>query len=203
MMNLNLRSTYLLLLLSAAALGACKTTSDDDATVKSQVAETEVKLLAAPEPPAPTGVINGFRIAEFEYWPFRWKESDKTCAYPYPTAIRYGFDSGSEAARKCMREAYRSLWPLLNKPPEALARLRDGGGPTTFHLWINDYTEAKMESGEPVADCQPDASMRRIWHYNPPAGVIKWVGEVYKDGTCRLRTADELIKFSEEALLAQ
>ena len=79
--------------------------------------------------------------------------------------------------------------------------LKARGGPRQFFILVNDYTEAKVNpAGEPVASCQPEAAHRKIWHYSPPNGIIKWVNEVNKDGSCTLRSSEDLAAFATAEL---
>lgn len=188
--------------LLAVAAPACRATRDGQSSLRDEA--NPMPMSAAdlpPEVPEPYVAINGYEIQRFEYWPFRWKDEAAQCVFPYPDLVQQGYDGGSPAAQNCMKQAYDTLWSILKQPPPALAELKAKGGPRQFFILVHDYTEAKVNpAGEPVASCLPEAAHRKIWHYSPPNGIIKWVNEVNKDGTCTLRTADDLAAFATDEL---
>lgn len=192
----------LVLGLVACAVAACRATRDGQSSLRDEA--NPMPMGASEEPPAvpePYVSINGYEIARFEYWPYRWKDEAGACVDPFPDLVQQDYLGGSPAAQKCMKEAYDTLWSILKAPPPALASLKAKGGPRQFFIVVHDYTEAKVNpAGEPVASCRADDAYRRIWHYSPPAGIIKWVNEVLKDGSCGLRTADDLATFATTEL---
>jgi hypothetical protein len=189
-------------LLLAFTLGACRATRDGQSTLRDEANPLPMtEFDAPPEVPEPFVSLNGFEIARFEYWPFVWKEAEGACAFPYPDLVEHGFDGGTPAARTCMKQAYDRLWYILKNPSPDLQSLRDKVGPRVFFILVYDYSKTKTNpAGEPVASCLAEPQHRQIWHHGRPGGVIMWVNELNKDGSCGIRTAAELAAFVGEEL---
>lgn len=129
--------------------------------------------------------INGFSIGGEEYWPYKEPEPI------YPDKVLWGFDSGSDPARKCMADSIRALADILQDPPQSLLELREKHGIDSFFMWNNDYTGAPRDGM---------GRFRRIWLYE--RSLIKWISETNKDGTCGIMTRDDLDRFATRCLTA-
>lgn len=127
--------------------------------------------------------INGFSIGGEEFWPY--KEAEPI----YPNKVQWGFEAGSEPARKCMAEGMRALARILQDPPQSLLQLREKHGIDSFFQWNNDYTGAPRDGM---------GRFRRIWLYE--SSLIKWISETNKDGTCMIQTKEDLDRFATRCL---
>jgi hypothetical protein len=209
--------------LSAAALAvACSSTPDAPSTPTDPVdAAADAPSCACPDScestsqagwrvcnpqPAPTSVpasqkIGKYQIGNFEYWPYKH-------ASPYPTHTICGFNGEQEcgwngaakgpppdAARACMAEARAVLVDILtNAVPAELDALRTKHGVFKFWNWNNDLTDAP-------AGRVPTS--RELWLYDGTrgdGGLIKWISETERDGTCHLPTRDDLVTFAKACI---
>jgi hypothetical protein len=135
---------------------------------------------------APVGeTINGFSTGGFEYWPY--KETPPL----YPSKIQWGYDSGSEPAKKCMAAAFADLKEILRDPPPELVQLKEKYGIRSFFNWNNDMTDAPT---------RVRAQIREIWLYQ--GRLIKWISETKRDGTCLLPERSDLVAFAKGCLEA-
>lgn len=173
---------------------------------------------------------SGFAVSSFEYWPFKWKAGqdavaaqNRKCIPPYPAMVNespnsYGYDTNTHVGpgspgRKCMDKAYVRLFEIHKNPPQSCKDLATAGGPTSFYMWVNDYTGAGASQS---ASCRPNGGLRNLWIYpKPPGHLIKWINEYIPsyqpngldrgiaqpdaDG-CVLRTAEELAAFCTEMI---
>ncbi len=217
---------YLVVVASAAtvaALAACSsdapsgtpTPSDGDAAVDaapscecpaSCASETEAGWTVCTAHPAPADVpasqkIGKYQIGNFEYWPYKHPS-------PYPNYTICGYNGEQEcgwngaakgpppdAARACMAEARAVLVDILtSSAPAELDALRTKHGVFKFWNWNNDLTDAP-------AGRVP--SSRGLWLYDGTrgdGGLIKWISETERDGTCHLPTRDDLVTFAKACI---
>lgn len=129
--------------------------------------------------------VNGFSLGGQEYWPY--KEAPPL----YPQKIRWGFSAGSPQAQKCMAKAERDLEAILENPPAELLALKQQASITSFFSWNNDYTGAARDGMAP-------AGFRRIWLYK--GGLIKWISETNRDGSCLIPDRNDLRSFAQDCL---
>lgn len=157
---------------------------------------------AAPDPAKvpPVEKIGAFSIGNFEYWPYKFPN-------PYPDNTICGFNGEQEcgwngpakgpppeAAKKCMFEARKVLVDILKNPPPELVALKSKRGVFKFWNWNNDMTDAPAKRV---------ASSRYLWLYDGTrgdGGLIKWISETERDGTCHLPTRESLVKFASNCV---
>lgn len=128
-------------------------------------------------------VANGFTLGGEEYWPF--KETPPL----YPSKIQWGYEAGSEPAKKCMAASKTALIAILQNPPPELVELRNKTGIQSFFQWNNDYTGARSNGM---------ASLAKLWLYE--GRLIKWISETKKSGVCRLPEREDLRALARDCL---
>ncbi|HJL19297.1 MAG TPA: hypothetical protein RMH99_26770 [Sandaracinaceae bacterium LLY-WYZ-13_1] len=121
----------------------------------------------------------GFRLGGTEFWQ-QWPDGHS------PT---YSYTEGTEAGRRCMQASAYRFEALMADPPEALVRLRDesswGGA---FFNWNDDYVESSWSDG----------SGPRLWAWR--TGLIKWISQTNRDGSCYLPTRDLVERAAADCL---
>lgn len=153
--------------------------------------------------PAPATVksgksINGFALTGFEYW--QWKKPDP---YDGGNEVAWGYNGDGEpktgvmptdVSRACMAESFRTLEAILtNDPPEELKELKAEHGVQNFWFWNNDLTDAKSTVKVPKGNSE-------LWLYEGDrgdGGLIKWISQTNRDGTCVLPTREDLVLFAK------
>lgn len=165
------------------ALVACATSTDGantDAEEADAIRKYKPKQVEDfPREPAP----NGFYFSGQEYWPY--KEPQPL----YPDKILWGYESGSEPAKKCMAAAQNELLKILNDPPKELLELRDKTGINSFFAWNNDYTGASANGM---------GSIHHLWLYQ--GRLIKWISETNRNGKCLLPERKDLRALARNCL---
>ena len=129
--------------------------------------------------------INGFSLGGYEYWPF--KEAQPI----YPDKVKWGYESGSAPAKKCMAASKTALIEILKNPPAELLELKAKTGISSFFQWNNDYTGASRNAMQ-------SSGMRVLWLYN--GRLMKWISETNKDGTCRIPERKDLRALARDCL---
>ena len=125
-------------------------------------------------------VDSGFGLGGTEFWQ-KWAGGHN------PT---YSYGEGSEAGRKCMRASAIRFEAIMADPPESMVTLREEtnwGG--RFFNWNDDFSEG---SG--------DARGAVLWAWR--TGLIKWISQTDRDGTCHLPTL-EIVERAAAACLAR
>ncbi len=111
----------------------------------------------------------GFYLSGTEFWQ-KWSGGHS------PT---YSFSEGTDFGRRCMQAAAIRFETIMAEPPQQLVDLREQTNWSgSFFNWNDDYTESTWS----------DASGARLWAWR--TGLIKWISQTAKDGSCYLPTLD-------------
>jgi hypothetical protein len=167
---------------SAAAILACSTSSTEPVSQDDDIRSYSPREVEGV--PIETSV-NGFYIGGYEYWPFKEEQP------LYPSKIQWGYEAGSEPAKKCMAASKRALVEILQNPPAELLELKRKTGISSFFNWNNDYTGAE-------ADGMASSNFRVLWLYN--GRLMKWISETNRDGNCRLPERSDLRALARDCL---
>lgn len=112
---------------------------------------------------------DGFNLSGTEFWQ-KWSGGHN------PT---YSYSEGTEPGRRCMQASAIRFETIMADPPEELVALREGSNWSgSFFNWNDDYAEADWG----------DASGGRLWAWR--TGLIKWISQTARDGSCYLPTRD-------------
>ncbi len=113
-------------------------------------------------------VDSGFGLGGTEFWQ-KWPGGHN------PT---YSYAAGSEAGRKCMRASAIRFEAIMADPPESMVTLRDETNWSgRFFNWNDDFSEGSSS-----------ARGAALWAWR--TGLIKWISQTDRDGTCYLPTLD-------------
>lgn len=164
------------------ALFACGTTDESGDTASDDIKKYKPKEVE--NFPIETS-INGFSLGGYEYWPFKEEQPI------YPDKVKWGYNSGSEPAKKCMAAAKTALIEILKNPPAELLELKRKTGISSFFQWNNDYTGA-------ASNAMQSSGMRVLWLYN--GRLMKWISETNKDGTCLIPERKDLRALARDCL---
>jgi hypothetical protein len=135
----------------------------------------------APESYTRANVSGGFNLGGTEFWQ-RW---------PGGHSPSFSYNAGTERGRACMQASAIRFEAIMSNPPPSMTQLLDETNWTgSFFNWNDDYTEAT--SG--------DASGAVLWAWR--TGLIKWISQTQKDGTCHLPTLD-VVERAAAACLAK
>ena len=78
---------------------------------------------------------------------------------------------------------------IMADPPEQLVQLRDTTSWSgSFFNWNDDYSESTWG----------DASGSRLWAWR--TGLIKWISQTARDGSCYLPTRELVVRAAESCL---
>jgi hypothetical protein len=144
----------------------------------------------------PTGTVGKFAITGFEYW--QWKKGAHV--YDNGASVAWGYNGEGEPqakppvlptdeSRACMAEANKVLNDILkNDVPPELEAFRAKTGVKAFWQWNNDMTGTK-------AGVEAPPEYQSLWLYDKR--LIKWMSHTNRDGTCRLPTRADLVKFAK------
>jgi|GEM_PF-3773725 len=184
------------------------TTPPDDGTTTPQAtdpcacpntcaSETEPKKMVCHPAPAPAELpagenIGRFQITGYEYW--QWKKPDP---YDGGNEVAWGYNGDGEPktgvkptdkSRACMAEARKVLVDILtNDVPAELEAFRAKYRIKAFWQWNNDMTDTKPNVEVPD-------EYQSLWLYD--GRLIKWMSHTERDGSCRLPTRADLVKFA-------
>ncbi len=125
-------------------------------------------------------VDSGFGLGGTEFWQ-KWAGGHN------PT---YSYNEGTEAGRKCMRASAIRFEAIMGDPPASMVTLRDEtnwGG--RFFNWNDDFSEGSSNARGAV-----------LWAWR--TGLIKWISQTDRDGTCHLPTL-EIVERAAAACLAR
>jgi hypothetical protein len=150
--------------------------------------------------PAPktvsTGTVGKFQITGFEYW--QWVKGAHV--YDNGASVAWGYNGEgepqakppvlpTEQSRACMAEANKVLNDILkNDVPPELEAFRAKTGVNAFWQWNNDMTGTDVGIEAPK-------EYQSLWLYD--MRLIKWMSHTDRDGTCRLPTKADLVKFAK------
>jgi hypothetical protein len=113
-------------------------------------------------------VTTGFSLGGTEFWQ-KWPGGEN------PT---YQYSEGSEAGKRCMYASARRFEAIMNDPPESILTLRQiSKWHGSFFNWNDDYSHESAWG---------DGSSARLWAWR--TGLIKWISQTNKDGSCFLPT---------------
>lgn len=139
--------------------------------------------------------IGSFQITGYEYW--QWKKTDP---YAGGDEVAWGYNGDGEPqaippvlptdqARACMAEARKVLEDILtNDVPPELEAFRVKRKIVAFWQWNNDMTDTPKGKEVP-------GEYQSLWLYD--GRLIKWMSHTNRDGTCRLPTRADLVKFAK------
>lgn len=139
--------------------------------------------------------IGKFQITGYEYW--QWKKDDP---YAGGDEVAWGYNGDGEPqanppvlptdqSRACMAEARKVLEDILtNDVPPELEAFRAKHKVVAFWQWNNDMTGTAK--GTEVPD-----DYQSLWLFD--GRLIKWMSHTNRDGTCRLPTRADLVKFAK------
>jgi hypothetical protein len=120
-----------------------------------------------------------FHMSGTEFWQ-KWSGGKN------PT---YSFVEGTDAGRLCMQASAIRFATIMADPPAELVKLdADTNWSGSFFNWNDDYSESDWG----------DASGPRLWAWR--TGLIKWISQTGKDGSCHLPTRDLVIKAATACL---
>lgn len=134
--------------------------------------------------PAPTSYDypdgGEFNLGGTEFWQ-KWTGGHN------PT---YNFEDGTDAGRRCMQAAAIRFETIMADAPAELVKLNaDTSWGGSFFNWNDDYSD-------PTA--YGDASGARLWAWR--TGLIKWISQTAKDGSCFLPTREMVIEAATACL---
>jgi len=121
-----------------------------------------------------------FNLGGTEFWQ-KWSGGHN------PT---YSFSEGTDAGRRCMQASAIRFEEIMKDPPADLVTLNaDTNWSGSFFNWNDDYSEPTLFG---------DARGPRLWAWR--TGLIKWISQTAKDGSCFLPTRD-LVERAAKACL--
>lgn len=101
----------------------------------------------------------------------------------------YSFSEGTDFGRRCMQASAIRFETLMADPPAEIVALKDNSNWSgSFFNWNDDYAQADWG----------DASGARLWAWR--TGLIKWISQTARDGSCYLPTRDLLVRAAESCL---
>lgn len=128
----------------------------------------------------PDGGPGGFNLSGTEFWQ-KWSGGHN------PT---YSFSEGTDAGRLCMQASAIRFQEIMKDPPAELVKLdAESNWSGSFFNWNDDYSDPQAYG---------DASGARLWAWR--TGLIKWISQTKKDGSCYLPTRDMVIRAASNCL---
>jgi hypothetical protein len=122
----------------------------------------------------------GFNLGGTEFWQ-KWSGGHS------PT---YSFGEGTDAGRLCMQASAIRFEAIMADAPAELVKLKaDTNWSGSFFNWNDDYSGPGAYG---------DASGPRLWAWR--TGLVKWISQTAKDGSCLLPTRDLVIKAANACL---
>ncbi|MCC7534663.1 MAG: hypothetical protein IT379_00540 [Deltaproteobacteria bacterium] len=101
----------------------------------------------------------------------------------------YSFAEGTDFGRRCMQASAIRFEAIMASPPAELVRLNEQTNWSgSFFNWNDDYSQSTWG----------DASGARLWAWR--TGLIKWISQTARDGSCRLPTLDMVRRVAEACL---
>jgi hypothetical protein len=176
-----------------ACPATCKSETEPDKTAV-------CKPAPAPED-VPSATYGKFQITGFEYW--QWVKGEHV--YDGGASVAWGYAGEGEPqarppvlptkqSQACMAEANKVLTDILkNDVPPELEAFRAKHGVKAFWQWNNDMTGTK-------AGVEAPDNYQSLWLYD--SRLIKWISHTNRDGTCRLPTRADVVKFAKGCMTA-
>lgn len=167
--------------LHAATSSRCDVTADPYAEAR-DVTKHRVSFPAGTAAPTSYDYPNGgeFSLGGTEFWQ-KWSGGHN------PT---YSFSEGTDAGRRCMQAAaYRFEAIMANAPAELVKLDAETNWSGSFFNWNDDYSHETAYG---------DASGARLWAWR--TGLIKWISQTAKDGSCFLPTLDMVVRAATSCL---
>jgi len=94
----------------------------------------------------------------------------------------YSFTEGTDAGRLCMQASAIRFATIMADPPAELVKLdADTNWSGSFFNWNDDYSQSDWGDGTGA----------RLWAWR--TGLIKWISQTKRDGSCLLPTRDLVI----------
>lgn len=125
-------------------------------------------------------VDSGFNLAGTEFWQ-KWDGGHN------PT---YSYTEGTEAGRKCMLASAIRFEAIMADPPPSMVELRDNTNWSgRFFNWNDDFSQSTRSAQGAV-----------LWAWR--TGLIKWISQTDRDGTCYLPTL-EIVERAAAACFAR
>lgn len=122
----------------------------------------------------------GFNLGGTEFWQ-KWSGGHN------PT---YSFSAGTDAGRLCMQASAIRFESIMANAPAELTQLDEATNWSgSFFNWNDDYSGPSSFG---------NASGPRLWAWR--TGLIKWISQTAKDGSCHLPTRDLVIKAARTCL---
>jgi len=181
-----LTDTFAYTLTASCGGGACGggevPTEPADAFAQARDVTLESITIGGPAPESYTrpSVAGGFNLGGTEFWQ-RW---------PGGHSPTFSYTAGTERGRACMQASAIRFEAIMASPPAAMTQLlAESNWSGSFFNWNDDYTEASTG----------DASGAALWAWR--TGLIKWISQTERDGTCHLPTLD-LVERAATACLA-
>jgi hypothetical protein len=128
----------------------------------------------------PDAGTTGFNLGGTEFWQ-KWSGGHN------PT---YSFSEGTDAGRMCMQASAIRFEAILKDAPVELVKLNtETNWSGSFFNWNDDYSNPASFG---------DASGARLWAWR--TGLIKWISQTKKDGSCFLPTREMVIRAANACL---
>ena len=122
----------------------------------------------------------GFNLGGTEFWQ-KWSGGHN------PT---YSFSEGTDAGRLCMQASAIRFEAIMADAPAELVKLdADTNWSGSFFNWNDDFSGPGAYG---------DASGPRLWAWR--TGLVKWISQTAKDGSCLLPTRDLVIQAAKACL---
>jgi len=166
--------------LAAATLDRCSMPTDIYAAAR-DVNVAHITFPAGTVAPTQYTYPNGgaFNLSGTEFWQ-KWSGGKN------PT---YSFAEGTDAGRLCSQASAIRFETIIKEPPAELVKLdADTNWSGSFYNWNDDYSQSDYGDG----------SAPRLWAWR--TGLIKWISQTKKDGSCLLPTRDLVIKAATACL---
>lgn len=166
--------------LVAATADRCTTPADIYADAR-DVTKMQIKFPAGTVAPTSYDYPSApaFQLSGTEFWQ-KWSGGLN------PT---YSFVEGTDAGRLCMQASAIRFATIMADPPAELVKLdADTNWSGSFYNWNDDFS--KSDYG--------DGTAPRLWAWR--TGLIKWISQTKKDGSCLLPTRDLVIEAANACL---
>ncbi|GAB5546309.1 MAG: hypothetical protein SangKO_060690 [Sandaracinaceae bacterium] len=124
--------------------------------------------------------VDGFGLGGTEFWQ-QWPDGHS------PT---FSFSDGTDHGRRCMQASAIRFETIMADPPESMVRLREESNWSgRFFNWNDDFTLSEWSDGRGA----------RLWAWR--TGLVKWISQTNRDGTCWLPTREMVERVAEDCLL--
>ena len=124
--------------------------------------------------------VTSFGMGGSEYWQ-KW---------PGGQGPLFGYGGGSEQGRRCMAAAALRFQLLMADPPESMQELKaNSNWSGSFFNWVDDYSNEESWGS---------ARGARLWAWR--TGLIKFISQTDRDGSCFLPTRSMMELLAEDCL---